>query len=234
MFIIVDGIDGSGKSTVSRSWRDMLEARGEKIFDTVSFEKNTGRIPTIEDAADATVICSAEPPYAGVGKKLREEMLRPGSPFTPQEVTEAFAEARRERYEALIIPAIKKGLLIVQDRGITTSLAYQPVMSPEISEDFVASLPGNQLAIEWRPDVVILCEVPPEVALSRLSKRSDKSDDAIFEQHDYMMRLAHRLQADTWKTYLQKAGTQFVTFDADQPLALAIKASQHLLIDLIY
>ena len=167
-------------------------------------------------------------------KKLREEMLRPGSPFTQQEVTEAFAEARRERYEALIIPAIKKGLLIVQDRGITTSLAYQPVMSPEISEDFVASLPGNQLAIEWRPDVVILCEVPPEVALSRLSKRSDKSDDAIFEQHDYMMRLAHRLQADTWKTYLQKAGTQFVTFDADQPLALAIKASQHLLIDLIY
>ncbi len=212
----------------------MFEARGEKIFETVAFEKNTGRVPTIEDAGDATVICSAEPAYSGIGKIIRDQMLKPGSPFTPHEVTEAFAEARRERYESLIIPAIKRGLLIVQDRGITTSLAYQPAMTAEVTEDFVASLPGNQLAIQWRPDVVILCEVPPEVALSRLARRSDKNDDSVFEQHDYMMRLAHRLQADSWKTYLQKAGTQFVTFDADQPLALAIKAAQHLLIDLIY
>ncbi len=234
MFVIVDGIDGSGKSTVSRAWRDMFEARGEKIFETVTFEKSNGRIPTINDIGDATVICSAEPAYAGVGKILRDEMLRPNSGYTPRQITEAFAEARRERYESLIVPAIKRGLLIVQDRGITTSLAYQPAMSPEISEEFVASLPGNQLAIEWRPDVVILCEVPADVALTRLARRADKNDDSVFEQHDYMMRLAHRLQADSWKTFLQKNGTQFIVFDADQPLALAIKSAQHLLIDLLY
>lgn len=234
MFVIVDGIDGSGKSTVSRAWRDMFEARGEKIFDTVAFEKETGRIPTIDDINGATVICSAEPPYAGIGKILRDEMLRPNSGYTPHQITEAFAESRRERYESLIIPAIKQGLLIVQDRGITTSLAYQPAMSPEVTEEFVASLPGNQLAIEWRPDIVILCDVPADVALARLAHRADKNDDSVFEQHDYMVRLANRLQADSWKTYLQKNGTQFITFDADQPLALAIKAAQHLLIDLLY
>lgn len=234
MFVMVDGVDGSGKSTVSRAWRDMFEARGMKIFDTVLFEKANGRIATIEDVGDAQVICSAEPGYAGIGKHIRENMLKPGSPFTAQQVTEAFAEHRRERYEALIIPAIKRKLLIVQDRGITSSLAYQPAMSPDVTEDFVASLPGNQLALEWRPDVVIICEVTPDVALARLAKRSDKSDDAMFEQQDYMMRIAQRFTVDSWKTYLQKKGTQFISFDADQPLALAIKGAQHLMIDLIY
>ncbi|MCX6781033.1 MAG: hypothetical protein NT003_02875 [Candidatus Magasanikbacteria bacterium] len=234
MFIIVDGIDGSGKSTVTRAWREMFEARGEKIFDTIEFEKTTGRVPSINDIGDATVICSAEPSYAGTGKILRDSMLRPNSPFSPRDVTEAFAQQRLERYESLIIPALARGLLIIQDRGITTSLAYQPTMSPEITEDFVASLPGNQLAIEARPDVVILCEVPPEIAIQRLAGRDEKNDDSLFEKRDYMVRLAARIHADSWKTYLQKNGTQFISFDADQPIALAIKAAQHLLIDLIY
>lgn len=234
MFIMVDGVDGSGKSTVSRAWRDMFEARGMKIFDTISFEKANGRIATIDDVGDAAVICSAEPGYAGMGKYLRDNMLRPDTTHTPREITEAFAEQRRERYETLIIPAIKKGLLIIQDRGITSSLAYQPTMSAEITEEFVASLPGNQLAIEWRPDVAIICEVPAEVALGRLARRSEKDDNAVFERHDYMVRIAHRFLSDSWKVYLQKEGTQFISFDADQPLAVAIKSAQHLLFDLIY
>jgi dTMP kinase len=234
MFIMVDGVDGSGKSTVSRAWRDMFEARGMKIFDTIAFEKSNGRIATIDDCDDAQVICSAEPGYAGIGKFLRDNMLKTGSKYSAREVTESFAEQRGERYEAVIIPAIKRNLLIVQDRGITSSLAYQPTMSPEITEDFVASLPGNQLAIEWRPDVVIICEVPPDIALARLARRADKSDNAVFEQRDYMARIAQRYLTDSWKVYLQKQGSQFISFDADQPIAQAIKAAQHLLLDLIY
>lgn len=234
MFIMVDGVDGSGKSTVTRAWRDMFEARGVEIFDTVVFEKTNGRIATIEDIGTASIICSAEPGYAGVGKFLRDNMLKANSAFSPRDVTECFAEQRRERYESLIIPAIKRELTIIQDRGITSSLAYQPTMSPEITEEFVAALPGNQLALEWRPDVVVICEVPPEVALGRLAGRIDKSDDAIFERRDYLTRIAQRYLADSWKTYLQKQGTQFVSFDADQPISAAIRGAQHLLFDLLY
>lgn len=233
MFIIVDGIDGSGKSTVTRSWRDMLEARGHKLFDTAAFEKAHGLIATIDDINGASVIVSAEPGHAGVSKKIREEMLRPNSTYTAREITEAFADQRLERYEALIIPAIERGLLIVQDRGITTSLAYQPTMSSDISEDFVAGLPGNQLAIQYRPDYVIICEVPADVAIKRLSGRLDKNDDAIFEQRDYTERLTARFRTESWKSYLTKNGTKFITFNADQPLALAIKAAQHVLVDLL-
>ncbi len=234
MFIMVDGTDGSGKSTIVRAWRDMLEARGSQIFETVAFEKANGRLATIDDIGDATVILSGEPGYAGVGKILRDVLLKTDGGATPREITEAFAEQRLERYEALIIPAIGRGLTILQDRGITTSLAYQPTMSQEITEEFVAALPGNELAIEYRPDVVVLCEVPPNVALERIANRADKTDDSIFERREYLERLTMRLHADSWKTYLTKRGTRFISFDAAQPIALAIKNAQHLLLDLLY
>lgn len=230
---MVDGVDGSGKSTVTRSWRDMLEARGNKIFDTIAFEKAHGRVPVISDIGDATIIVSAEPGYAGVGKKIRDLMLKPDSGFTPRQITEAFAEQRLELYESLLVPAIERGLTIIQDRGITTSLAYQPTMSPDITEEFVASLPGNQLAIKYRPDHIILCEVPADIAIKRLAARADKSDDAMFERREYLELLTARFHADSWKQYLIANGTRFVTFNADQPIALAIRAAQHLLIDLL-
>lgn len=233
MFIIVDGLDGSGKSTVTTAWREMFAARGKKIFDAVAFEKTQGRIPTIVDAGDAEVIVSAEPTYAGVGKYVRNVLIKTDSGATAREITEGFSEQRRELYEALIIPAIERGLLIIQDRGITSSLCYQAGMSVEITEDFVAALPGNQLAIERRPDYVIICDVPADVAMKRLGGRSDKMDEAIFERRDHMERVAARFSADSWKEYLRRSGTQFVNFNANQPIALAIKAAQHLILDLI-
>ena len=230
---MVDGLDGSGKSTVTRSWHGMLEARGNTLFDTIAFEKSNGRIATLADIGSATVIISGEPGYAGVGKKIRDLMLRPNSGFSPREVTEAFADQRLERYEALIVPAIERGFTIIQDRGITSSLAFQPTMSEEITEEFVASLPGNALALEHRPDYVVICEVPAAVAAARLGGRTEKQDEALFEKQEYLERIAMRYRADSWKKYLLDRGTKFITFDADQPIALAINAAQHLLLDLL-
>ena len=233
MFVMVDGIDGSGKSTITKAWREMFEARSEKIFDAVAFAKAQRRIPTIEDVGDAHIIFSAEPTYAGLGKELRDHMLSPGSTATPREVTEKFAEARAELYEAMIIPALAAGKVIIQDRGLTSSLAYQPTMSEEITEEFVAGLPGNQLALQHRPDYVILCDVPADVAMSRLAGRTEKQDDSIFEKKEYMLRVAARFQTTSWQKYLTDAGTKIIVFNANQPIALAIRAAQRLLIDLV-
>ncbi len=234
MFIMIDGVDGSGKTTIVRCWREMFEARGERLFDAVAFEKRTGRIPTLADAGNARIIISGEPTYAGVGKILRDTMLRNGAPFTARQITEAFAEQRRELYEALIIPALALGVHIVQDRGISTSLAYQPTMSSEVTESFVTTLPGNILALEHRPDTLVLCAIPPDTALARLAGRAEKNDDAIFEKRDYVIRLVERFNAPSWKKFLEDRGTKIISFNADQPLALAIRDAQRLLADLLY
>lgn len=234
MFVMIDGVDGSGKTTILRCWRAMFEARDEKIFDAIAFEKRTGRIPQLVDAGDAAVIISGEPTYAGLGKQLRDTMLRPSAPFTAQQITEAFANQREELYRALIIPALERGVHVVQDRGISTSLAYQPTMSTDVTEAFVVSLLGNQLALQHPPHYLVLCDVPPETALARLSDRSEKQDDSIFEKRDYLMRLVERFRAPSWKTFLEERDTRIVTFNADQPLALALRDAQRLLVDLLY
>lgn len=233
MFIMVDGLDGSGKSTVTRSWREMLEARGKKIFDAVAFEKTHNQIPKMSDVNDAEIIISAEPTYAGAGKYVRDVLIKTDSGASAREITEGFSNQRLELYTALILPARARGLIIIQDRGITSSLCYQAGMSVEITEAFVASLAGNQIAIENAPDIVVLCEVPPDVAITRLTGRMDKTDDAIFERRDHMERVAARFAAESWKQYLTTHGTQFIPFNANQPIALAIQSAQRLLVDLL-
>lgn len=222
MFIMIDGIDGAGKTTIVNAWRQWLESSGRVVFDAIKFEKTEGRIPTIEDAQDASVIISGEPTYAGLGKKLRDEMLTPGASFSANEITEAFAEQRRELYETLIIPALQHELLIIQDRGITSSLSYQPTMSPDITEEFVAGLTGNELALKYRPDIVLLCIAPIDIALARLAGRAEKKDNAIFEERERLSKIAERFETGTWKQYLTNRGTRFVYFKADQNLPDAL------------
>lgn len=233
MYIMIDGIDGSGKTTIVRSWSDWLTSHGRRVFDAIAFEKMHGCIPNLVDVGEADVVISGEPTYAGIGLDLRQNLLHPESGATPQQVAEAFSAQRAELYNELIIPALQKNLLVIQDRGITTSLCYQPTMSPEITDEYIANLPGNKLALHYSPDVVVICLAPVDVALERLGARSDKRDNAIFEERARLTKIAERFEEGEWKQYFTARGTRFIYFKADQSIIGAITNAQKLLQDLL-
>ena len=98
MFLQIDGIDGSGKSTLLNAARAWAEERGLRVIDTVAWSKENGRHPTLEDVGDADVLLTAEPTHAGIGKEIREEIIRTNTPYNARFAAEAFSRSRSAIY----------------------------------------------------------------------------------------------------------------------------------------
>ncbi|HLD60898.1 MAG TPA: hypothetical protein VJA27_02080 [Patescibacteria group bacterium] len=205
MFIMVDGIDGSGKSTVITAWKEHLAAAGNTIFDLREYWKEHGTYPHFSELKSYDFIFSAEPTYVGMGKVIREELIRKGTHYPPLAIAEAYSLDRLILYENSIVPALKAGKWVIQDRGVSTSLCYQ--VSGGLDEKTVRELPGNAFALTHRPDHLLIITVPPETALKRLAGRSDKQDNVIFEQLEFQTRAAERFISPEFKQLFTKAGT---------------------------
>ncbi len=136
--LVIEGIDGTGKTTFSRNLYDRLQKMG---------------IP---------VILTFEPTMGTYGRRLRDSFSRT-SRLDPKDELELFLKDRKEHVSTLIRPALKQGKFIVCDRYYFSTIAYQgargidPGHIREINE-----------AVAPVPDVVFLLELAPEKALCRI------------------------------------------------------------------
>jgi len=229
MLIMVDGIDGSGKSTVIEAWREALTKDGKKIFSVKEFCLTRGRLPLPEDAADADVIFSAEPTNVWIGAAIREEMIKSDANYSAAAVATAFSLDRLVLYSRFLNPARESGKFIIQDRGVSSSIAYQPIQSPDIDLDFVLSLEGNKFAMEHAPDVLFICNVSAEVAWKRLAERALKKDDAIFERREFLEKLVARYRSDWFRKLFESRGTKVVVFNGEADMDTMKEEAQKML-----
>lgn len=209
-FIIIDGIDGSGKSTILDNWVLWLQKRGLKVFDLRQWCKKHKTLPSFADLKDAEIIVSCEPTYAWVGQAIREEIVRDGYDYSGISIASAFALDREILYRRIIIPAIKAGRFILQERGISTSIAYQPIQPKKVSLKNILSLEGNRLALRCAPDALIIANLPPKRALGRLKKRFDKQDDSIFENLTFEINAQKRFLSVWFRRIFEKKGSRIV------------------------
>lgn len=218
MLIIIDGIDGSGKSTVIESWKEHLQKGGNGIFDLRAYWKEHGRSPELSEMRAYDFIFSAEPSYSGVGKIIREELIKNGSEYPELAIAEAYSLDRLILYTKLLIPLLKQGKCIIQDRGVSTSLCYQALS--KLSPKTLATLPGNALALKYHPDHLVLATVKPETALARLAKRSDKQDDVIFERLAFQKRAAKRFASPGYRKLFSARGAKIHELSGDATPAI--------------
>ena len=151
--IAVEGIGGSGKSTLAAGVVRWLEG------------------------LSVPVIASREPGGTGLGVELRRLLLE--GEFHPAPWAEAFLfEAdRAQTYTEVIEPAISAGQVVVSDRNLYGTIAYQAYGS-RLDLDTIDVL--NRAATGGRyPDLIIVVDAPPEVSLARKrgSKQSDRFDE---------------------------------------------------------
>lgn len=220
MFIMLDGIDGSGKSTILQAWKDDVAAQGNGIFDLKQYWQTNGKYPELSEMRAYDFIFSCEPTYAGVGKVIRDELVRSGTDYPALAVAEAFSLDRLVLYKQIIIPLLAEGKCIIQDRGVSSSLAYQTTQSSEITFDILTKLPGNALALEQRPDYLILADLPASEAIKRLGGRLDKQDDAIFERLDFLERLEKQFKSDEFQNLFTERGTNIKQLPTDVDIAI--------------
>lgn len=225
LYIQIDGIDGSGKSTLFRSAREWFGERVLSIFDAVEFSKSERRIPTLSDVGDADILFTSEPTHAWIGKAIREEIIRTGTPYNARFAAEAYALDRAVQINRLVKPFLetKPGRWVVQDRGLISTLAYQPLQSElegdekRIDIEWLLSLQGNQIALDFTPDHFILLDLDADIARSRLDARHDKQDDARFEQIDFQRALSERYRTNEVTQPFHSKGTQIHRIDGWLP-----------------
>jgi dTMP kinase len=206
MFLMIDGIDGSGKGTIVSCLREALQEAGKNVADLPAIMKQ-GRFPEEKDWRDADVVVTTEPTYAGVGAVLRTELLRDAS-YDPGTVAAAFSVDREMHYRRVIIPACAAKKCIISERGISSSLAYQ--VTAGLPEADVLAFAGNALAMEHAPDFLVLADIDPETAIARLAARAGKQDDSYFERAPFLRTLAARYRDPAYRTLFEARGTTLI------------------------
>jgi dTMP kinase len=148
-FLVLDGIDGCGKSTqASRLARSLSESTGHKVEHV------------------------REPGSTGLGEGLRELLLSSEFEITPRAETLLFAAARAQMLEERVQPALARGEHVVCERFHPSTFAYQSVAGG-LSEDEVLALLGTWAGAP-APDLVLWLDLPLERALERRGAASDR------------------------------------------------------------
>ena len=215
-FVIVDGLDGSGKGTIVDALQKWAERKGMKILDLRSYCREKNTFPEPDEIAQHDAIVSAEPTFCYVGKAIREELIRATERQYPAtSIAQAFALDREILYKRVLIPAIKAGKYVFQERGISSSLVYQPVQEHiQLSE--LMRLAGNKTAMQFAPGLFIIATVKPETVIQRLGNRQ-KKDYSIFDNLSFQRNIDSRFRSDWLKQLFEQHGSQVVYVSTDEP-----------------
>ena len=142
-FIVLEGIDGCGKTTQIKELSEWLPKSG-------LINKN------------ATLIKTREPGGSILGREIRDMILHNDKANPPSNLTELllYYADRAEHISKIILPALKDGNWIISDRFSGSTLAYQGY-GREISIDIIKKL-ENIVCQNIKPDLTIFLEISPE------------------------------------------------------------------------
>jgi dTMP kinase len=140
-YIALEGIEGTGKSTIAAQLAGHVEQRG------------------------IDVIRVREPGGTATGERIRHVLLDPGGSVAPWSEALLFAAARAQLAAELVGPALRAGKWVISDRSVYSSLAYQGG-GRGLGVAAVRSVNAPGLGDVW-PEMVVLLRVDAATGLSR-------------------------------------------------------------------
>jgi dTMP kinase len=190
-FIAFEGVEGAGKGTQIAMAEDYLRAQG---FD---------------------VLVTREPGGTDLGERVRSILLDPETgKLDPRSEALLFAATRAQTVTSVIRPALAEGKVVVCDRYIDSSLAYQG-WARGLGEQDVLNL--NAWATQGLfPDLVILLHLEPERGLQRAPDDLDRMER---ESPDF-----HAKVSDAYLSIAEEHPERFVVIDADREPAVVFDA----------
>ena len=140
-FVCIEGLDGCGKTTQTKL---LVKRLREKGYDA---------------------LYTAEPSRGKIGRFVKRYCLHGEKRVSSVIEALLFAADRFEHVEDVIAPFTRKGKIVISDRYVYSSLAYQGAAGPDLK--WIAKV--NEHAV--RPDLAIFVDVEPEIVVKRLKRR---------------------------------------------------------------
>lgn len=187
LFITLEGGDGAGKSTQAELLGQWLESRGYEVVRT------------------------REPGGTQLGVALRDLLLH-GADIAPRAEAMLYAADRAQHVAEVVRPALQRGAVVVQDRYIDSSLAYQGAGRP-LDPAEIRGLSEWATGELW-PDLTILLDVSPELAIERRAKVGAQADRLESEAADF-----HRRVREGFLGLADAEPQRFLVLDASTPVA---------------
>ena len=159
IFVVMEGIDGAGKSTQAKLLAKWFEKKGYEV------------------------VLTKEPTDTAFGKLIRrlvltggKEGIIDGARISHEAEALLFAADRAEHVHKLIKPSLESGKVVISDRYFYSSLAYQWARGLDLQ--WLIDL--NRFAV--RPDLVVLLDLPVKESMKRINGRGIKTEfDKIVE-----------------------------------------------------
>ena len=155
-FITFEGADGSGKTTQLKMLKDYLESKGFEVVET------------------------REPGAGDVGTQIRNILLHSDSNISEKCEMFLFLADRANHIETFIKPNLKAGKIVLCDRYIDSTIAYQGYGRGQ-NIDLLKKL-NEIVAGTLKPDLTLLYDVSTQTAMERVGKEKDRmeSEGAVF------------------------------------------------------
>ena len=159
MFISFEGIDGVGKSTQIRFAEEYLKARGREV------------------------VCTLEPGGTELGQEIRNLLLHRKGVVAPRAEALLYAADRAHHVETKVRPALEAGKVVLTDRYLDSSVAYQGAgrnLSAEEVRNISMWAVGGLL-----PDLTVLVDLDPAVAAERRKGTGQEADRLESEKLEF-------------------------------------------------
>jgi dTMP kinase len=165
IFVVFEGGEGAGKST------------------------QVGRLATVLRAEGRDVVVTREPGATDVGASIRGLVLDKAAAPSPRAEALLYAADRAHHVATVVRPALARGAVVVSDRYVDSSLAYQGAgRTLPVSEiSWLSSWATGGL----KPDLVVLLDVDPAVGLTRVDSRGLGTDRLESESRSFHERVRY-------------------------------------------
>lgn len=197
MYIAVEGIDGSGKTTVCHELHRAFVSSG--LFEHI--------------------VCTREPGSTALGISLKQMLCDPSKPpVDPTAEILLFAADRAQHVADVIRPARQQGALIISDRCVWSTIAYQGYgRGGHIP--MITQVNKWVLGVEFIPDLIIYLDIDPSIASERCHRR-DGECGSTFEQcgPEFLQRVI-----TGYRTLKETDKSRVVVVNANLPMTQVLK-----------
>ncbi len=202
-FLSIEGLDGSGKSTLASTLSDYLI-------------KNCG----------CNVVLTREPGGNLLAEKIRNLLLDPKNDIVPEAEALLYAAARAQHVKTVIMPALERGNVVISDRFIDSSIAYQCFGR---GLDYRLVLEANRLATGGlEPDLTLLLDLEVELGLQRVFlKKKDK--DRIEKEAISFYRYVRRGYLEQARRYPER----ICVIDAGRDIDIVSREAKNLVLSFL-